>query len=363
MLATSCSSLGVLMQVNGWKLVTTINMCIIFFIFGITLETSELKEAFKAVKTLIMGLTSILVVTSFTGFIFINMGFQPVEFGVGLAIFACVPTSLSSGVTLVIQSYGNGALALLLTVLSNLIGIVVSPIFVKLVLGNLDAQLDTMELLIKLLVSILMPLVVGKLVREFIPPALKFAKKYKVPLYLFNNFQIIMIVWQTLSYSHHKLMEQKFSHIVLAIIGAIMQHFFFLVMNSIIAWIIRLKEVERKAYIIMASQKSLPTAAVIISYLNTDALNVGLISIPCIIFYIMQLFIDSFIASSWSGKYERADALRAKYADELEALYKMDDPETTLLLSAPTPVNVKVDKVDGHMDEDKQGLLANAERS
>jgi hypothetical protein len=38
------------LQAGGWKIMTTLNMCIIFFIFGITLETSELKEALKAVR-------------------------------------------------------------------------------------------------------------------------------------------------------------------------------------------------------------------------------------------------------------------------------------------------------------------------
>jgi hypothetical protein len=42
-------------QVNGWKLATTINMCIIFFIFGITLDTSELKSAVKAWKAILYG--------------------------------------------------------------------------------------------------------------------------------------------------------------------------------------------------------------------------------------------------------------------------------------------------------------------
>jgi hypothetical protein len=51
----------------------------------------------------------------------------------------------------------------------------------------------------------------------------------QVPLYLFNNFQIIMIVWQTLSYSQHKLMEQEAGEVLLAIMGAIGQHFLFLV--------------------------------------------------------------------------------------------------------------------------------------
>jgi hypothetical protein len=173
------------------------------------------------------------------------------------------------------------------------------------------------DLLIKLLVQILVPLLVGKALREFVPPVYNFSKKYKVsttwcrvtsagavcdygsrawvhsaeawvprqlslginkchngrrrhlhaaplhccytclcyantpvqqvvsetgkllgldtcctlppspalqvPLYLFNNFQIIMIVWQTLSYSRHKLLEQEPYDILLAIMGAIGQ--------------------------------------------------------------------------------------------------------------------------------------------
>jgi hypothetical protein len=48
-------------------------------------------------------------------------------------------------------------------------------------------------------------------------------RSLQVPLYLFNNFQIIMIVWQTLSYSRHKLLEQEPYDILLAIMGAIGQ--------------------------------------------------------------------------------------------------------------------------------------------
>jgi sodium/bile acid cotransporter 7 len=95
--------------VNGWKLATTINMAVIFFIFGITLDTSELLTALKAWKALVFGLTSMLVLTPLFGFIAVRLPFEPREFALGLAIMACVPSSLSSGVTLVIQVCGGAA--------------------------------------------------------------------------------------------------------------------------------------------------------------------------------------------------------------------------------------------------------------
>ncbi|MEW5306312.1 MAG: hypothetical protein WDW38_007127 [Sanguina aurantia] len=319
--------------VNGWKLVSTVNMCIIFFIFGITLETSELKQAFKAWKVLLLGLTSILVLTSFAGFIPLAMGFEPPEFGIGLAIFACMPTSLSQGVAVVIQGYGNAALSLLMTVLSNILAIFISPIMVKLVLGSKlpNVQIDVLDLLVKLGVSIIMPLFLGKAIRELVPGAREFCNVRKIPLYLFNNFQIIMIVWMTLSYSQHHLIEQQPYDILFAVIAAIVEHFFFLVCNTIIAFIFRLADAERKAFVISASQKSLPTAAVIIAYLPPNVGEAGLVSIPCIVFYIMQLFIDSFLAKGWASKYERSQQLEEKYKLQLMELDEIEREEAEAL--------------------------------
>lgn len=106
-----------------------------------------------------------------------------------------------------------------------------------------------------------------------------------------------------------------------AALAAILLHFVFLFWNILVSWLLRFPEQERKAIIIMASQKNLPTAATIISYFDPAAVgNLGLITIPCIVFYIMQLFIDSFIANTWSSKYERIAAVEASYKEQLKEL-------------------------------------------
>eukprot|EP00878_Enallax_costatus_P019296 GHUV01020355.1.p1 GENE.GHUV01020355.1~~GHUV01020355.1.p1 ORF type:complete len:342 (+),score=81.37 GHUV01020355.1:827-1852(+) len=205
------------MQVNGWKVVTTANMAVIFFIFGVTLDTSELMLALKAWKAIVFGLSSILVLTPIFGFFCMLMPFKPYEFALGLAIMACVPTSLSSGVTLVIGAYGNGALALLFTVSGSILGIITAPLAVKIVLGSMtNAKVDSVDLLVKLGVSILMPVVVGKTLRELIRPVGENVYKYKAPLYLINNLQITMIVWQKLSSAREVLVEQEIGDVLMA---------------------------------------------------------------------------------------------------------------------------------------------------
>lgn len=61
--------------------------------------------------------------------------------------------------------------------------------------------------------------------------------------------------------------------------------------------------------------------AVIISYFDPASVgNLGLMTIPCIVFYIMQLFIDSFIANTWASKYERFAAVEASYNEQMQQL-------------------------------------------
>jgi sodium/bile acid cotransporter 7 len=73
---------------------------------------------------LLYGLVAILGITPCLGFGMLALPFQPPEFATGLALFCVVPTTLGVGVALTAVSKGNQALALLLTVATNLLGIV-----------------------------------------------------------------------------------------------------------------------------------------------------------------------------------------------------------------------------------------------
>jgi len=90
-------------------------------------------------------------------------------------------------------------------------------------------------------------------------------KDYKAALYLINNLQITLIVWQKLSAAREVLIEQEMGDVLLAGLAAIVEHFIFLMFNIIVSWLLRFPEMERKAIIVMCSQKNLPTAATIIS--------------------------------------------------------------------------------------------------
>ena len=92
-------------KVEGYRVVQTINVIVIFIISGLTLKTDDIKEALSKEGGwgFIYGIVAILGITASIGFVAAEIPFEVKEFSYGLAVFCVVPTTLSSGVTLVMN--------------------------------------------------------------------------------------------------------------------------------------------------------------------------------------------------------------------------------------------------------------------
>lgn len=105
--------------------------------------------------------------------------FQPTEFGVGLALF-CVVTTLGVGVALTAASKGNQALALLLTVVPNRVGIVTVPYELRLLLrGSSVVSFEPGSLVLKVCWTILVPAVIGKVLSAVSAKVRTFVNNHK----------------------------------------------------------------------------------------------------------------------------------------------------------------------------------------
>ena len=65
---------------------------------------------------------------------------------------------------------------------------------------------------------------------------------------------------------------------------------------------------ERKAVLLLASQKTLPVAMTVLALIpdETIAADVkGLMAIPCITFHLGQIFVDAVIATRWARRESR----------------------------------------------------------
>ena len=275
----------------------------IFFFSGLMLKTEEMFAALSAWRGSLWGTVSILFLTPVIG---TAIAFQvPIDpaFQLGLALFCCMPTTLSSGIALTNQARGNTGLSLLLTLVTNLAGIFTVPFVLAVLLGTLGkVELSAGDLLAKLCLSILLPLAAGKIARGYVAT---WAGANRKKLTTASNLALIVIPWMKFSESSEALSRIALHDLLLLVVSGLAIHILYLLLNAGACWLLRLDEPARRAVVLMASQKTLPVAMTVLAFLPDSTVSPetkGLLAIPCITFHLGQIALDAVIATRWGNR-------------------------------------------------------------
>lgn len=286
-----------------WKLVDHsiikfINVCIVFFISGLTLKVEELINMWEHRYVILYGLLTINFFTTLLAPIFLACSFIKYEFRLGLAIFAIAPTTLGVGVSLTQQCKGDTLLALFLTVVSNLIGSILTPFLLEFyfsILSNNSSTFDFTSLLIDLILSVLIPCLLGIGVRIYFSAFVKeFTKVYKTYLSIFSNSNLVCIMWIAISTAQPKIIQQTVGDIFIVIASVVIQHVIYLLVNFTLVTNEKAFNFPAKQAVtvtIMASQKSNPVALAVIAGMGLTGNVSGLMIIPGLLGQISQIFI------------------------------------------------------------------------
>lgn len=300
--------------------INTVSIVGMFFIAGLNLRTTEMKDALKAVPSYVYGFLSILVLSPCLAFLIIRWDLGPIEFARGAAIFIAVPTTASSGVILTAEAGGNVALSILLTVGTNLIGVVTVPFFITAVFQSVNntgsstdirIEIDPFDLLWKLIVSILVPLLIGKAIQYF-TIVQTLVKRYKVTLKLLSSAFLMFIPWNSMSVASDLLKDTGTNPVLLVVGVAIGMHILLLLFNYGVCCLLQyagcnIRLSEQKAVVINSSQKTINTAVAVIALLPLTVGNKGMITVPVIIGHFAQIIIDSLIITYWKTVRENAE--------------------------------------------------------
>lgn len=298
-------------ELGTMRVVQSVNVMLIFLISGFRLKTDAMKQALRHPLALLLGWFVVLVWTPLVGFIVARLPLGPQEFAVGLTLFCCVPTTLTSGAALVAGCRGSSRateLALMITVSTNLLGCFTTPLWLKLTLGGVDAEIDVVNLLVKLVSTILVPTLLGKALQLSSAGAAQFSKDRKTELTILANFSLGLIIWQSVSRAQATIVEAGWSNIVVCIGSGIALHLLLWFVNAPVHACWPVKDVhQRRAVFLLGSQKTLPVSLAIIAGLPEGTVgSLGLVTLPCIFGHLSQLAMDAFLVDHW-GKLADAD--------------------------------------------------------
>lgn len=285
----------------------------IFIISGLTLRSDEIGAAAEAWPVGLFGLGSILLFTPFFSRFIVQLQLQPQEFVTGLAIFSCMPTTLSSGVALTRLAGGNSALALAMTLMSNLLGILMVPFSIsKFVAAGVGISVPTRQLFRSLVVTLLIPVILGKVFREAFKGLADFVDRNSKLLSLTSAILLSLVPWMQVSRSRSLLLMVKPAIFLVAVGMGILLHIVLLVFNALSIQSLSAvsggsksvfaKKQNATALLLVASQKTLPVMVAVVEQLSGAFGESGLLVLPCVAAHLNQIILDSFLVSFWLQK-------------------------------------------------------------
>ncbi|XP_076934000.1 putative sodium/metabolite cotransporter BASS4, chloroplastic [Bidens hawaiensis] len=285
----------------------------IFIISGLTLRSDEIGAAAEAWPVGLFGLASILLLTPFFSRVILQLHLQPQEFVTGLALFCCMPTTLSSGVALTRLAGGNSALALAMTVISNLLGILFVPFSIsKLVAGGVGTSVPAGPLFKSLIVTLLIPLIIGKVFRESFKGVADFVDTNRKLLSNLNSLLLSLVPLIQVSRSRPLLLAVKPAVFLVAVVMGALLHLILLGFNALSIQILSsvsggsksvfAKKESATALLLVASQKTLPVLVAVVDQLGGVFGESGLLVLPCVAAHLNQIIMDSFFVSFWNKK-------------------------------------------------------------
>eukprot|EP00884_Botryococcus_braunii_P020326 jgi/Botrbrau1/6978/Bobra.0165s0014.1 len=282
----------------------------IFVISGLNLRRKEAERALSARAAIAFGVVSILLLTPLMSLAVLQLPLAPRELAIGLAVFCCMPTTLSTGIAMTEAVGGNTALALLLTVATNLLGIFTMPFILCSVLGSAGSavKIAPAPLLKSLIKSILIPLLIGAGARAYVPGVASFAFANRKQLSIVSALFLGLVPWMQISRAVTSNVSITLSGLLSVMAVGMIVHIVYLAANITAVHVLQLggktedDEVRgvRRALVLVTSQKTLPIAATVLSQLAGVLPGpVGLAVIPCIAAHIEQILFDSMLVAHW----------------------------------------------------------------
>lgn len=278
--------------------IASVGISLIFFFYGLKLSTQAIKSGLKNWK-----LHIVVQASTFVLFPLLIVVFYPFVkdssyemLWLSLLFMAALPSTVSSSVVMVSLARGNIPAAIFNASISGIIGIIITPLWMTPFIQQSDVSYDFSTIYAQLATEILLPLILGLLLRRFLG---QFAKKHSRTLGLFDKSIILLIIYKSFV---HSFEEEVFTSVsvldLLLMTGLVIGLFFFVYWLT--GWISTQLQFSREDRIttqFCGTKKSLVHGTVFSEALFGHTSIMGLMLLPLMIFHAFQILIVSIFAT------------------------------------------------------------------
>ncbi len=301
LLLVAAMALGWLLPLSGQGLakaqaISSISIFALFFLHGLRLPRGEvakagrdwwLQGAMLAFSFAAMPLAALVMVKS-AGFLL------PAALVTGLLYCAMLPSTVQSAISYSSMAGGNVAASVVGAALSNLAGIVLTPLLVAVLIGATSGVWLGGDAVLRIATLLLLPFALGQALQGWLG---LWARRQKALLALFDRLVIVIAVYVAFAGAvaggSMALLTPASLTLLLAAIALLLLFAFGAAAG--LGKAMRLNRADRASLLFAGAQKSIATGAPMAAILFGP--QAGLILLPTIIYHIAQLLLSAILAA------------------------------------------------------------------
>jgi sodium/bile acid cotransporter 7 len=176
------------------ELLNKLGVSLIFFLHGLTLSLAALSAGARNWRLHLLVQACTFVLCPLLGLLLLAGlgGRLSADLRTGLFFLCALPSTVSSSVALTATAKGNVPAAVFNATLSSLLGVLLTPLWLSLVLGAVGHGMPVAEVVLDLLEWLVLPLLVGQLLRPLLG---SFAMRNKARISVLDRLTILMLVY------------------------------------------------------------------------------------------------------------------------------------------------------------------------
>lgn len=298
-LATFLPVSGQVAEIFG--VITTVAIAILFFLHGAKLSREAVIEGIMHWK-----LHALVFAFTFALFPILGLMAKPIlvpllgkELYWGFLFMCFLPSTVQSSIAFTSVAQGNVASAICSASFSNLIGMFITPVLVSFfILGQSQHGFDPTASIIQITLLLLVPFVLGQILRPYIFP---YMKKMPKIVKVFDQGSILMVVYGAFSSAVVAGLWQQVSGttlILLILACSVLLTIIMLLALYVPRWM-GFSRADQRAIFFCGSKKTLASGVPMAQILFIGQ-PLGMIVLPIMIFHQIQLMVCGVIANYWS---------------------------------------------------------------
>jgi predicted Na+-dependent transporter len=269
--------------------VLDIGVVVIMFLGSLKLAPGRFKEAVSKPNLILVAVGSVFFLAPFLSILLASaVGFDSGQDKIAVLICSAQASTLATGIVLTEIAGGAVALAMVITVTNNILTVFLTPLAFRL-FGDTSVAVDHMAMGTEIALKIVLPVLVAQLFRKWLA---EWAFRRSRGISITSQLIILIYIYAGVAAGLERATGQ-ISVLPKVFALVVSFHLGLMIINAIVSKLLTKNPGQRTAFVLCASQKTLPAAILIWkSYFPTLPLG----PIVAVTYHLTQLVVDSVIA-------------------------------------------------------------------